>query len=500
MKGAPDEIWTYRRLLSSQGVWDFDHARMDDVTMQNWEPGNDYPYGSFLKNKSGAQAERSDWYGGIVVHHLEQAELHAMAFYFYMKEHTTHSWDTRFLRGSDPMNMMGTQTGLARFPYVRGTRRIVGLYNFRITERSFVDTHRSDYPGGTSYRFFDAVGIGNYAADVHESQTSTGIRPSKSRPAPFYLPYRALASHNVRNLLAGGKSLAVTYITNSAYRLHPIEWVIGSATGYAAAQLSSASLSNYQLLELPHLRSLQTVINSNSPISWAAYDTTPIPPYDGDLVINDRWPLLPGVAFEVELFCPGIASALLTVDGQDQGTSTTLRHGAVIHTHTLTSTGNHAFLLRGYDSQGSVICQHSAVAKASRIIDNDSPHCSSQGVWTRAASQANRYGSNYDYAWGSAGLSTFTYSFTVPQTGAYRVEIWYPHSYNRSEQAPFTITHAGGSHTVTVNQKINGGVWNSLGVYTFNQGQGYEVTLSNSISNPNELVVADALRVVPAGK
>ena len=39
----------------------------------------------------------------------------------------------------------------------------------------------------------------------------------------------------MRNLLAGGKNLGVTHITNGCYRLHPVEWNIGEAAGALAA-------------------------------------------------------------------------------------------------------------------------------------------------------------------------------------------------------------------------------------------------------------------------
>jgi hypothetical protein len=44
-----------------------------------------------------------------------------------------------------------------------------------------------------------------------------------------------LLPQRLNNLLAAGKCLGVTHITNGCYRLHPVEWNIGEAAGALAA-------------------------------------------------------------------------------------------------------------------------------------------------------------------------------------------------------------------------------------------------------------------------
>lgn len=104
---------------------------------------------------------------------------------------------------------------------------------------------------------------------------SKGLSPSLEKAAPFYIPYRSLASHNVRNLIVGGKLIAGTYLTNAAYRLHPIEWAIGSAAGAAAALMAKDRQTNYELLKASTLRRLQEEISRNSPIQWTALHAYP---------------------------------------------------------------------------------------------------------------------------------------------------------------------------------------------------------------------------------
>jgi hypothetical protein len=52
---------------------------------------------------------------------------------------------------------------------------------------------------------------------------------------PFQLPLGALVPQRIENLVAAGKCLGTTHITNGAYRLHPVEWNAGEAAGHLAA-------------------------------------------------------------------------------------------------------------------------------------------------------------------------------------------------------------------------------------------------------------------------
>ncbi|MEO8376868.1 MAG: FAD-dependent oxidoreductase, partial [Candidatus Sumerlaeota bacterium] len=280
-----EKVWTYRRLKTEGKLDDFEAVHRGDVSMQNWEPGNDYPYSSFLTDTATTTAQAlHNWQGGIDCATLAKCEEHAVAWYFWMKAHRPTPWDTTFPHGDHPMNMMGTKHGLAKFPYIRCARRIVGPNNFRILERFWKNSQSPGYDGEPSHRFYDSVGIGSYAADVHPIRNQKGMKPSFEKPAPFYIPYRALISKNVSNLMACGKNMAQTFITNSAYRLHPIEWASGSAAGTAAGLLFATNAGHETSHELDNflrtedaLRSLQDAVRRNSPIGWKAWNDTDYP-------------------------------------------------------------------------------------------------------------------------------------------------------------------------------------------------------------------------------
>jgi len=84
-----------------------------------------------------------------------------------------------------------------------------------------------------------------------------------------------------------------------------------------------------------------------------------------------------------------------------------------------------------------------------------------------------------------------TATWAIGQVGEYEVYAkWTAHA-NRATDAQYTVTHAGGSDTITVNQQSGGGQWMSLGTYTLDASS--TVSLS---SIADGYVVADAVRLV----
>jgi hypothetical protein len=85
---------------------------------------------------------------------------------------------------------------------------------------------------------------------------------------------------------------------------------------------------------------------------------------------------------------------------------------------------------------------------------------------------------------------------TIPATDSYKVyAFWADHSI-RATNAPYTVHHAGGSTTFTVNQQTNGGQWNYLGSFTMSPGQNHRVELTDQA---NGRVIADAVAFSRAG-
>lgn len=126
-------------------------------------------------------------------------------------------------------DVFGTEDGLAKYPYIRESRRIKG--QFRVLEQHVSAEENKDLK--ISRPFFDSCGIGYYRIDLHPS---TGGNNYIDLPSlPFEIPLGSLIPERVENLIVASKNIASTHITNGVYRLHPVEWNIGESAGYLVA-------------------------------------------------------------------------------------------------------------------------------------------------------------------------------------------------------------------------------------------------------------------------
>jgi hypothetical protein len=125
--------------------------------------------------------------------------------------------------------VLGTEDGLAANGYIRESRRIAA--EFTVLE-TYIGVEAR--PGADRAEDFpDTVGVGSYRIDLHPSTAGRGYLDIATYP--FQIPLGALLPQRLDNLLAAGKCLGVTHVTNGCYRLHPVEWNVGEAAGALAA-------------------------------------------------------------------------------------------------------------------------------------------------------------------------------------------------------------------------------------------------------------------------
>ncbi|MEB3165592.1 MAG: FAD-dependent oxidoreductase [Cyanobacteriota bacterium] len=131
---------------------------------------------------------------------------------------------------------------LALMPYWREGRRLVGLE--RVLEQQLLPCGAGERiaplpltPDGRT----SAIAVGNYANDHHYPGGDWPLAPKSCRwggrwsGTPFAIPYGALVSATVVNLLAADKNLSVSHMANGATRLQPLVLNLGQAAGLAAA-------------------------------------------------------------------------------------------------------------------------------------------------------------------------------------------------------------------------------------------------------------------------
>ncbi|MBT7733834.1 MAG: FAD-dependent oxidoreductase [Verrucomicrobia bacterium] len=216
-------LWTYRRILAQSNFNPGSGLR--DISLINW-PQNDY----FLGNLVGvSDTERN--------RHIDRSKQLSLSLLYWLQTEAPRDdggegWPGLRLR----KDVMGTNDGLAKYPYVRESRRIRAMTT--IVEQDCGRENRALVMGEKesqvqAKRYLDSVGIGHYQIDLHPS--TGGDNYIDFSALPFELPLGALIPQRVSNLIASCKNIGTTHITNGCYRLHPIEWNIGEVAGHLAA-------------------------------------------------------------------------------------------------------------------------------------------------------------------------------------------------------------------------------------------------------------------------
>jgi hypothetical protein len=205
-KASAPCLWTYRRIADKKNFTPGSYP--SDITLVNW-PQNDYWLGNICE-VSPHEAAR----------HLQRARQLSLSLLFWLQTEVPRpgggqGWPGLRLRP----DVVGTEDGLAKAPYIRESRRIQA--EFTVLEHEL------------GHHFSDSVGIASYRIDLHPSTGGDNYIDIAS--PPFEIPVGALLPRRVENLLPAAKNIGVTHITNGCYRLHPVEWNIGEAAGCLAA-------------------------------------------------------------------------------------------------------------------------------------------------------------------------------------------------------------------------------------------------------------------------
>ena len=206
------------------------------MTLVNW-PQNDY------------------WLGGPS--DLKRAKQLSLSLLYWMQ--TDGGWKGLRLRP----DIMGTEDGLAKYPYIRESRRIQA-------EFTVLEQHVGAEARGAKQAevFKDSVGVGSYRIDLHPSTGGDNYIDVSS--LPFQIPLGALIPKRVENLIPACKNLGVTHITNGCYRLHPVEWNIGESAGALAAHSVKTGLRPRQIRnDAKHLAEFQKLLQTQGvEIAW----------------------------------------------------------------------------------------------------------------------------------------------------------------------------------------------------------------------------------------
>lgn len=227
---APDDkgcgevfnLWSYRRIIDRNNFEKGFYS--SDISLINW-PQNDYMLGNLIGT--------SDRDFSKLVEGSKQLSLSLL---YWLQTEVPRpdggkGWAGLRLR----KDVLGSSDGLAKYPYVRESRRIKSMFTI-LEEHVGVENRRHVVANAEdSLRaadFYDSVGIGYYPIDLHP--TCGGDNYIDFASLRFQIPLGALLPIRMKNLLPANKNIGTTHITNGCYRVHPVEWSIGEAVGLLA--------------------------------------------------------------------------------------------------------------------------------------------------------------------------------------------------------------------------------------------------------------------------
>ena len=263
--------WSKRGFFDAFGIFRYRRAlrkslnekavSFGDVSIINWGTsphpdkgqccGNDFRRGALIGASREKRAEL-----------IQRARDRAQAYIYFLQNHGVANLKPRG-------DLTWTTDGIALEPYIREARRGIAITTIRhedVAERFFPDQARARC-------FDDSVGIGQYHyLDLHGNLEDGHITPKGKDvlALPFSLPAKSLVPMTADGLVLSAKSLGTTHITNAAYRMHPMEWAIGEASGFLSVFAAWTGESPRSIVEnLPLLRKLQGFMTRNGvPIFW----------------------------------------------------------------------------------------------------------------------------------------------------------------------------------------------------------------------------------------
>lgn len=248
--GENINLWNYRKIANKNNF--LPGVYKSDITIVNW-PQHDYLLGN-LTDVSNQEFNK----------HVKKAKELSLSLLYWLQTEVPRldggqGWPGLRLR----KDVLGTEDGLAKYPYVRESRRIKAVFTILeehvgVENRALI-TGKAE--GNKAADFYDSVGIGFFRTDLHP--TSGGNNYIDIGSLQYQIPLGALLPVRMENLIPACKNIGTTHITNGCYRLHAIEWSIGESAGMLASYAIKKKVIPHQVRQKKELLSeFQNLIRS----------------------------------------------------------------------------------------------------------------------------------------------------------------------------------------------------------------------------------------------
>lgn len=234
-------LWSYRRIIDTKNYKD----GIKQVSLINW-PQNDFNLGNIYEEKD---AETNK----------QLAKQQTLCFVYWLQNDAPRIDGKKGYAVKLRGDILGTEDGLAKAPYIRESRRIVAMKTIREQD---VSRRFNEKPPTVK----DSVGIGHYAIDIHlTTKTHTFLY---DKTYPFEIPLSAMVPIRIKNLIPSCKNIGCTHLTNGCYRLHPVEWNIGEVAGLLSTFCIDRAMTPKEVLK-DSLQEFQKVLmNEGISLHW----------------------------------------------------------------------------------------------------------------------------------------------------------------------------------------------------------------------------------------
>lgn len=169
-------------------------------------------------------------------------------------------------------------------PYVRESRRIVGLYTLNA-----MDLRRDKYAEAAYKNFPTSIALGEYQVDMHGAKLDKWLEHDLGDHAELFpkdwvgsegvyqIPFEALIPQKTDGLIAAEKNISVSRMASGSTRLQPVTMHTGQAAGAIAA---IAAKKNIRPREVQPLAVQRELLNGGVRLALEQYDDVgPDDPY-----------------------------------------------------------------------------------------------------------------------------------------------------------------------------------------------------------------------------
>ncbi|WP_438479283.1 FAD-dependent oxidoreductase [Oleiharenicola lentus] len=370
--------------------------------------------------------------------------------------------------------------------YVRVARRMLGRYFLTQTDLLY-ERYKPD-----------AICMGSYNMDAHAIQiiqTDAGPKEEghfNDSSDAYEIPYRSLLPYGVDNLVVVA-AVSASHVAYSSIRMEPVFMMLGQAGGIAI-DLARKDGAKVQDVSIAKLQAQLT--KDGVPLK------APFRPVVA-IKVKTKDPQ-PGQPVEFEIVSRHVQSPLKIISwnfdgsGEVQATGQTARY-------TFNQATPAKVMVLATDEKRLVTLparlEFSLGEDATLDREVHYYQAKLDGRWNRARGPEVEYRQRVALSDQDVGGEPMKAEFTttLPKSGRYRVALAFPSGGNRASNVPVTVTHAGGSTELKLNQKKKPGpfAFQPIGEFQFTAGQPVTVKISNA--GVDGMVLIDTVRWIWLG-